>query len=141
MGLSRDEAREIALTALLLVIGLRLAAGALQVVDELDHGGTPRSALGRFLAPVGATMGMLVLGGSLLVVLSPTGSVAPTLAQLVRRTAAVITVLGAIAVLHSLTTGFESFVNRFEFALRHGFGAALLAGAGWWVLHNIDERR
>ena len=53
MRLSRDEAREIACTALLLAVALRVFSGVLQVVQELERDWTVRSALGRFLAPVG----------------------------------------------------------------------------------------
>ncbi len=141
MRLSRDEAREVAAVAIALAIGLRVASGVVQVIDELDRGWTWRSLLGRFLAPIGSTIGMLTLALVLLLVLSPRGAITPTLFTWGRRIALVVFALGATSTLNSLTTGLGSFVNRLWFALINGFAATVLAGAAWWILANFDADR
>lgn len=141
VSLSRDEAREIAVTALLLAIGMRLLAGLLQFFEELGRDNTWRSLLGRFLAPVGTTMGMLALGVALLLVLSPTGSISMKSSRLSTNVVGLVAVLGAISVINGLTSGLGSAVNRLWSVLIDGFGAAILGGAAWWILKNFDDRR
>ncbi|MGI9606518.1 MAG: hypothetical protein ACR2P0_10310 [Acidimicrobiales bacterium] len=147
MRISRDEAREIACTALLLTIGRRIAAGAVQSIQEIDRASTgstfeqTRAVADRFLSHSGSTSGMLALGVSLLVVLSPTGSITPRLVVITERVVAIAAVFGVMSALNALTTAGASTLGKLEFALRNGFAAALLAGAGWWILRNLDPQR
>lgn len=141
MSLSRDEAREVAAIAIALVIGLRILAGAFQVLDELGGAYDLRSLLGRFLAPVGSTLGMLTLALALLVVLSPSGSIDRRTQKGARQIAAVVSVLGVMSVLNSLVFGFGGFVGRFWFSAINGFAALLLGVAAWWILTQFDDSR
>jgi len=140
VSLSRDEAREIAVVAVILTIVLRLLAGVFQVVDELSRAWTWQSALGRFLAPVGSTMGMLSLALALLLVLSPRGSIS----MRVRGGAVVLTgfvaTLGAISVINGLT-GFGPIAARLWFTMLNGASAAVLGAAACWILLNHDDQR
>ena len=106
MRLSRDEAREVAVTALLLAIVFRVLAGVFQAVEELGRENTWRSVLGRFLAPLGSSLGLLAIGVALLVALSPTGSVSGRLSLLTQRVLGVVALFGAVAVLNGLTSDF-----------------------------------
>lgn len=141
MRISRDEAREIAVTALLLAIALRIGSGILQGVDEIGRNWTARSLLGRVLAPIGSTIGIMTLGVALLVALSPAGSVSARLFAVARPTAAVVTLLGVAAALNSLTGGITDWTDRLWFSMSNGVTAAVLAGAAWWILVNLDPDR
>lgn len=141
MSLSRDEAREIAAVAIGLTIALRFGAGVFQVIDELSGAWTFRSLLGRFLAPVGATMGILMLGLALLVVLSPVGSMEMRTFKWTKSLGAAVAVFGTISVLNSLVFGQGSIVSRIWFSAINGFAAMLLGAAAWWILANFDSDR
>ncbi len=141
MSLSRDEAREVAAVAIALVIGLRILAGVFQVLDELSGAWDARSLLGRFLAPVGSTLGILTLALALLVVLSPSGSIERRTFNGARQISAIVTVLGLLSVLNSLVFGFSAFLSRVWFTAINGFAALLLGAAAWWILQNFDPSR
>jgi hypothetical protein len=141
MSLSRDEAREIAAVALMLTIGLRIAAGVFQLIEEAQRESTWRSLLGRFLAPVGSTLGLLALALALLLVLSPTGSISMRAMRLSTNIVGFIAVLGAVSVVNGLTSGLGDVLNRLWFVLINGFAAAILGGAAWWILRNFDPQR
>ncbi|NNF68284.1 MAG: hypothetical protein HKN01_00815 [Acidimicrobiia bacterium] len=141
MRISRDEAREIAITALLLAIALRIGSGLVQGIDEVSRDWTTRSLLGRILAPIGSTIGIMTLGQALLAALSPAGSVSARLVGLSRAAAAVVAVLGVMAALNSLTAGFSNWTDRLWFAMANGMTAAVLGGAAWWILTNLDPER
>ncbi len=111
------------------------------MVDELSRGWTWRSLLGRFLAPVGSTMGLLVLALVLLIVLSPKGSVSNPLFRTARIQSLLVFALGSVSVLNSLSSGFGSFVSRLWFSLINGFAAVVLAGAAYWIIANFDPDR
>ena len=140
MGISRDEAREIAVVAIMLTIGLRLTAGIFQVFDELSRAWTWRSALGRFLAPVGSTLGMLSLALGLLFALSPTGSISMRSTRLAALLTGCVAVLGAVSVVNGLA-GAGTVYGRIWFSLINGAAAAVLGGASWWILRNLDPAR
>ena len=141
MSLSRDEAREVAAVALGLTIVFRLIAGIFQVIDELSAAWTFRSLLGRFLAPVGATMGILMLALALLIVLSPTGSIERRTFSWATRLAATVAILGGVSLLNGITTDVGSFINRIPFTLINGAAAVVLGAAAWWILKNFDSAR
>jgi type IV secretory pathway VirB2 component (pilin) len=141
MRLSRDEAREIAVTAVLLTIGFRILAGVLQAAEELQREWTGRSVLGRFLAPVGSTLGMLSLAVVMVIVLSPTGSIGGSLRTATERVVGLVMLLGAASTLNSLTSGFGGVANQLWFTMINGVAALILAGAGWWILRNFDPDR
>ena len=141
MSLSRDEAREVAAIAIALVIGLRILAGVFQALDELGGAFDARSLLGRFLAPVGSTLGILTLALALLVVLSPNGSIERRTYVTAQRIAAVVSILGVLSVLNSLVFGFGGFVGRVWFTSINGFAALLLGSAAWWILTQFDGDR
>ncbi len=141
MRLSRDEAREIAITAVLLTIGFRLLAGVFQVIEELQHEYTTRSVIGRLLAPIGSTVGMLSLAAAMLVVLSPNGSLSRGIQRATERMVGLVMLMGAASVLNSLTSGFDGLANRLWFTMINGVAALVLSGAGWWILRNFDPDR
>ncbi len=141
MRISRDEAREIAVTALLLAIVLRIGSGLVQGIEEVGREWTWRSLAGRVFAPVSASMGILALGVGLLLALSPSGSVSTRLLGLTRGTAGVVALLGVAATLNSLTSGFGGWESRLWFSMMNGMTAAVLAGAAWWILTNLDPER
>ena len=141
MGLSRDEAREIAAIALLLTMGLRLLAGVFQLVEEAQRSHDWRSLLGRFLAPVGSTLGVLALALALLLVLSPPGSISMRSTRLSTNLVGLIAFLGGVSVVNGLTTESASWSSSLSFVLINGFAAATLAGAAWWILTNFDAGR
>ncbi len=141
MSLSRDEAREVAAVAIGLTIALRWIAGVFQAIDEIGGQWTVRSVLGRFLAPVGATMGMLTLALALLIVLSPTGSIEKRTFTFAEWLAAACAGLGVVSVLNSLVFGFGSAIGRIWFAALNGFAAVILGAAAWWILSNFESRR
>ena len=141
MRISRDEAREIAAVALGLAIVVRILAGVVQVLDELDRGWTYRSLLGRLLAPIGSTVGILTLSLVLLIVLSPPGSVSAQLFRGTRTLALVVLGLGCVSVISSLTSGLGSFINRLWFSMINGCAAVILAGAAWWIISRFESDR
>ena len=141
MKISRDEAREIAAVALGLAIVVRILAGVVQVLDELDRGWTYRSLLGRLLAPIGSTVGILTLSLVLLIVLSPPGSVSAQLFRGARTLALVVLGLGCVSVISSLTSGLGSFINRLWFSMINGCAAVILAGAAWWIISRFESDR
>jgi len=140
MRVSRDEAREVAIVALLLVAGLRVISGVVQLVEELDRSYTWESLAGRFLAPVGSTLGIFVFAAAMLAALSPSGSVSGTLMSRTRDASGLVGILGVASSLLSLTTGFSA-TGRVWFALINGFAAIVLGFAGWWILRNLDPER
>ncbi len=140
-GVSRDEAREVTIMALLITLALRIGAGVLQAVDELIGPTETRELLVRLFAQIGSTVGILTLSSVLIVVLSPRGSVSTATADLVRRVAATVTVLGLLGALHTLTLPFTPLLGRIWLSMINGLAAATLAGAGWWILRNFDEQR
>ncbi len=142
MSLSRDEAREVAAVAIGLTIVLRWVAGVFQAIDEVGGGQwTVRSLLGRFLAPVGATMGMLTLALALLIVLSPTGSIEKRTFKFAEWLAAACAGFGVVSVLNSLVFGFGGIIGRIWFASLNGFAAVILGAAAWWILTSFDSNR
>ena len=94
MRISRDEAREIAITAGLLAIALRIGSGLVQGVEEIGRAWTWRSLAGRVFAPISASIGIMALGVGLLAALSPSGSVSPRVYSFTRLATGVVTVLG-----------------------------------------------
>lgn len=139
--MSRDEAREIALVAILVAIAVRVSAGVVQMLDEAGGDYTARSLIGRFFSPLGSTVGILTLAAVLLVVLSPSGSVTTGLTRIVRRTAAAVTALGAVATVYTLTLSYNTFIGSLRFVLINAIPVTVLAGAGWWVLRHFDGSR
>ncbi len=140
MSLSRDEAREIAATALLLAIGLRFLSGLLQVADEFDRGWTTGTLIERFVSPVGSTSGLLVLALALLLVLSPTGSISMRINTLALGFALLTIAFGAVSVLSDLVVG-GTTVGRLALSMRNGGAAFVLGGAAWWILRNFEPNR
>lgn len=141
MAVSRDEARELAIIALLLAAALRLGAGVLQAADELIRFPVGRNVLSRLFAHVGSTVGVLVLAAVLLVVLSPVGSIGPGLRDLAGKAAGTVAALGLAGAFYSLSFSFNTGLGRIVFAMINGLSAAVLAGTGWWVLRNFDHER
>jgi len=141
MRISRDEAREIAITALLLAIVLRVGSGLVQGIEEVGRDWTWRSVLGRIFAPISSSIGLMALGAGLLAALSPSGSVSPRLLALTRLATGVVAILGVAAALNSLTAGFSGWEGRLWFSMMNGMTAAVLAGAAWWILTNLDPER
>jgi len=139
--ISRDEAREIAITALLLAIVLRVGSGVVQGIEEVSRQWTWRSLAGRVFAPVSASMGLMALGVGLLAALSPSGSVSLRLLGVTRWVTGVVAILGVAAALNSLTAGFSGWESRLWFSMMNGMTAAVLAGAAWWILANLDQDR
>lgn len=140
MKVSRDEAREVAIVALLLVAALRVASGVVQLVEELDRQHTWDSLAGRFLAPVGSTLGLLVFAAAMIAALSPSGSISRRVMTSARDSSGFVGLLGVASSLLSLTTG-SSTTGRIWFALINGFAATVLGIAGWWVLRNLEPAR
>jgi hypothetical protein len=141
MGVSRDEARELAIMGLLIALGLRIGVGVLRAIEELTFPSSARSVMGQLFAQIGSTVGLFTLGAVLLVVLSPRGSVTPGLRHLVRRVAGVMTALGLAGAFFALSFAFSGVLGRLEFAMQNGLTATALAGTGWWVMKNFDEER
>lgn len=141
MSVSRDEAREIAITALLLVTVLRLASGLVQVYEEASREWTASSLVGRLVAPVGSTAGILVLAASMIAVLSPAGSVTAKVRSSCKWVALLVAALGSLSVFNSFAFGPSDVSTRIWFAMINGFAATLLGGAAWWILHSLDPNR
>ena len=141
MSISRDEAREIAIVGILATIVLRVGAGVLQAIDDLGPNSTFRSLAGRLFAPIGSTVGMLALAAVLLVVLSPSGSVTPTVVAATRRAAGFVAVIGIAAAFHTLALGYSELMARLWFAMINGLAAATLGTTAWWILKNFDDGR
>lgn len=141
MSLSRDEAREIAATAIILTIILRITSGLLRVIDELDGAWDTRSLLGRFLAPIGATPGVLALALALLIILSPRGAISSRIHRVAESMVGVVAILGALALLNSVVWGLNDALNSVASAMANGSAAMVLGGAAWWMLSNFDPQR
>jgi len=139
--ISRDEAREIAVVGMLVTVALRVGAGILQLIDEVDGEWTVRSAASRLFAPIGSTVGILVLGAALLVVLSPNGSITSGVMTLCRRAATAVAGLGAAASFYTLAFSYAAPLARLWFAMINGLAAATLAGTAWWILRDFDADR
>ena len=141
MSISRDEAREIAIVGMLATIVTRIGAGVVQLIDELDAQWTFRSLLGRLFAPIGSTIGILVLGAVLLIVLSPTGSVTPGVVLATRRMAATVAIFGISASFHTLTLSVSRLLSQLWITMINGFAATMLGLTAWWILRNFDPDR
>lgn len=141
MSISRDEARELAVIGLLATATLRIGAGVFQLIEELGRTYTFRSLLSRFFAPIGSTVGMLVLGAVLIVVLSPQGSVTTGIVNAARRGAAAVMVLGLGASFHSLALSYNTALGRLWFVMINGLAAATLGGTAYWIIKNFDGER
>jgi hypothetical protein len=113
-----------------------------QAVEEVTHGAwTVGSALDRLFAPVGSTVGFATLAAVLIVVLSPTASVTPTITTLCRRAAALFAAVGVAAAAHTLLYGPATSLTRVWFAMINGLAAAIMAGAAYWIMRNFDPER
>ena len=141
MRLSRDEAREIAATAIMLAIGLRLVAGLFQVLDEIDRGWTWSSLLGRMVSPVTATLGLLTIGLVLLLVLSPPGSISMRSNRVATALTATVASLGIAGVFNEFVFSLGTWQQRFGRVSQELLIATLLAGTGWFLLKNFDSER
>lgn len=141
MAISRDEARELAIIALLITAALRVTAGGLQALEELGGPWTVRTVIDRFFAPVGSTLGFATLGAVLIIVLSPNGAVTARLVELCRRSAAGFALIGAAAAVHTVLFGFAEPLTRLWIAMINGFAAAALAGTAYWIMRNFDPER
>lgn len=141
MSISRDEAREVAVVGLLATIALRVGAGVLQMIEELTGQWTVNSALGRLFAPIGSTVGILALAAVLLVVLSPSGSVTPSVTVAVHRAAAVVTLLGVAASVTMLVLSPGRLIQDLWIAMINGLAATTLGGTAWWIIRNFDQDR
>lgn len=140
-AVSRDEAREIGVVAILAAVVVRVSAGLVQMVDEASGDYTLRSLVGRFFSPLGSTVGILTLAAVLLVVLSPAGSITHGLTRAVRRVAAAVTILGAAAIFYTLALSYNTFLGSLRFVLINALPVTILAGAGWWILRHFDQGR
>jgi hypothetical protein len=142
VSISRDEAREVAILALLATAALRVLTGALRVLEELSRNAyTTRSLLTELFSPLNATAGGLVLGAVLLVVLAPRGSLSSGMETLVRRAAAIMFGLGVAATVHTVFFSLATGLGRWWFAMINGMATAILAGTGYWILRNFDPDR
>jgi len=141
MRLSRDEAREVAAIALMLAVGSRLAAGVFQVLDELDRGWTWSSLFGRLVAPMTATVGLLVLALALLLVLSPPGSISMRANRIALSLAGVVAGLGAGAILNEIVFSLGTWQQRLARISQELAIVTLLAGTAFWILRNFDPQR
>lgn len=141
MSISRDEAREIAIIGLLATATLRVGAGVFQLIEELGGPWTLRSALSRLFAPIGSTVGMLVLGAVLIAVLSPAGSITPGLVRLTRRAAATVALIGMAAAFHTLALSYSDALAKIWFAMINGLATTVLAGTAWWIIRDFDQDR
>lgn len=141
MSISRDEAREIAIAAILLTISIRIAAGFLQMADELGGSWTFSSLADRLFAPVGSTIGMLALAAVMIVVLSPTGSITPGVVKAVQWVTAAVALVGVLASMHTITRGNSDLLAGFWFAMINGLAATILGATAWWILRNFNADR
>jgi hypothetical protein len=141
MSLSRDEAREVAVVAILVTTCLRIGAGVLQMADDFGEFATVRSLTSRLLAPIGSTVGMLALAAVLIVVLSPNGSITTGVVTATRRVAALVTALGVAAAFHSIVLGYNQLLAKLWFAMINGLAAAVLGGAALYIIRNFDPDR
>ena len=141
MTISRDEAREIAIVALLVTIGMRIGAGVFQVIDDLGHQSDLRALTGRLFTPIGSTIGIMTLGAMLLVVLSPAGSVTTGVVTATRRIAGLVAAMGIGASFHTIVLGYSQLLAKLWFAMINGLAAATLGAAAYWVLRNFDGNR
>lgn len=127
--------------ALFLTAGFRALSGVVQLIEELDRQWTYSSALGRLLAPIGSTMGILVFGAALIGVLSPSGSVDGRLVRTAGAAAGIVAMLGVVSVANGFSNGFSEVLSRVWFSLLEPLAATLLGGTGWWLVRNLDSRR
>ena len=141
MGLSRDEAREIAAVALMLTVGFRLLAGVFQVLDELDRGWTWSSLLGRLVAPMTATLGLLTIALTLLLVLSPSGSISMRANRVALMLTGVVAVLGALGIVNEIVYSLGTWQQRLARISQELAIVTLLGGTAWWLLRNFDPNR
>ncbi len=141
MTISRDEAREIAIIGLLAATALRIGAGVLQAIEEIGGAWTIRSMLSRFFAPVGSTLGLLVLGAVLVAALSPEGSVNREMTRLCRIAASLVALLGVSATLYTLAWSYSPPLARMWFAMINGLSAATLGGTAYWIASRLDPHR
>lgn len=130
-----------AIVGILAAIGLRIGAGVFQLIEELDGQWTIRSAMARFFAPIGSTVGMLSLGAVLLVVLSPAGSITSGLVNATRLASAIVGSLGAAAAFYTLTLSYSELLAKLWFAMINGLAAATLGLTGYWILRHFDANR
>lgn len=141
MSISRDEAREVAIIGMLVTIGLRVGAGVVQLIDELDGQWTIRSLLGRLFAPIGSTVGILALGAVLIIVLSPTGSITPAVVSATRKAVGAVAALGIAASFHTLALSYSQILSQLWIAMINGLAAATLGLTAYWILDNFDADR
>ncbi len=141
MSISRDEAREVAISAILIAVALRIGSGVVRLIDEATGDFTTRTLASQFFAPIGSAIGIMTMGAVLLVVLSPSGSVTRGVQLAVRRTAGLVTVLGMLASVQSLDLGSNRFLDSLWFTMFNGLTVVALAGGGWWIMRNFDDAR
>ncbi len=141
MNVSRDEAREIAIIGILAAIAFRIVAGLVQLIEEATGEWTYGSLVGRLVAPIGSTIGILALAAVLITVLSPNGSVTRGVATATRATAGVVAWLGVLASVYTLGFAPNDLLTRLWFALINGMTATALAGTGYVISRNFENRR
>lgn len=130
-----------AIVGLLATTVLRIGAGIFQLIEELTGQWTLSSLLGRLFAPIGSTVGMLVLGAVLLIVLSPNGSVTPVVTKATMRMAGLVAILGISASLTMLALSPSRLLQSLWIAMINGLAAATLGLTAWWILRNFDADR
>jgi hypothetical protein len=142
MSISRDEAREIAIVGLLATVALRIGAGVFQMIQELTGDlWTVQSLLGRLFAPIGSTVGMLILGAVLLIVLSPAGSITRSVVGVTRKAAATVAALGVASSFHTLALSLSPLLAKIWISMINGLAASALGLTAWWILRNFDADR
>jgi hypothetical protein len=141
VSISRDEAREIAILGLLATAAIRAGAGVVKLIEELGGAWTVRSLLSQLFAPIGSTIGMLILAAVLIAVLSPTGSITPAVVGLTRRAAAGVAILGAAAAFNTLALSYSTTLGKIWIAMINGLATTVLAGTAWWIIRNFDDQR
>lgn len=141
MSISRDEAREIAIIGLLLTAALRAGAGVFKLIEELGGAWTVRSLFSQLFAPIGSTIGMVILGAVLIVVLSPAGSITPAITSITHRAAAAVALMGVAASFNTLALSYSTQIGKIWIAMINGLATTVLAGTGWWIMRNFDQDR
>lgn len=141
MGLSRDEAREIAATALMLAIGLRWLSGLVRWFDERRIGADSGTFITTVFEPVGTAMGLLTLGLALLIVLSPNGAISTRVRTAATWTATAVVAGTVVVIINRLIVGGSSILGRVWFTLFDKVPALILAGAALTILRNLDGDR
>ncbi len=140
VDISRDDAREVATIALLLALSVRIGAGVVKAVEEATREYTWQSIVGEFLAPVGSSLGLMSIGAILIVVLSPNGSITAMVQLSARLAAFVVMTLGAISTIFALTNQ-ATVLTGLWISMINGLSAAILGGAGWWIIRNFNNQR